>query len=217
MRRNKRRMMGGIGAALVLLAAEAVVLSCVLGVLPAGAAPLTDGLAPLRKSEYAFPVRMSAGTVYRGGLVAVSNGLAYAAANNAEYRVVGVAEDTVVNTAGAVRNVTVRQGVYAFANAFTGSGTNAVYALQVSDVGKPAYVVDDQTVGAASNAYVTVAGTVAYVEPDLKWVWVDVAKPWAGGISLQPFSLPTSATGLAPGRLWLYSGAAPTNVVQIVP
>jgi hypothetical protein len=118
---------------------------------------------------------------------------------------------------GAAVNVTVRQGIFAFANAFTGSGTNAVFSLQVSDVGKPAYVVDDQTVGAASNAYVTVAGTVAYVEPDLKWVWVDVGKPWSGGIPLQPFHLPTSATGLASGRLWLYTGAAPSNTVQVVP
>jgi hypothetical protein len=78
-------------------------------------------------------------------------------------------------------------------------------------------VVDDQTVGAASNAYFTVAGTVVYVEPDLKWVWLDVGRSWAETVALQPFDLPAADTGLASGRLYIINTATITNGVGIVP
>lgn len=219
----KKERMKAVAAALSLLAFEIVVLCALFGVFPARAAALTDGLAPTRMASRSFPCRMYAGVIYRGGLVAVSNGVAYPAANNAEYRVVGVAEETVDNQStaagySATRVCTVNQGIYAFANAVAGgSGTNAVYQLQVTDVGKPAYVVDDQTVGAASNAFFTVAGTVVYVEPDTKWVWIDVAKSWAETAALQPFDLPSAATGLASGRLYIVNTATITNGVGIVP
>lgn len=189
------------------------------------AAALTDGLAPVYKAVPEFPVRMYAGVIYRGGLVAVSNGVAYPAANNATYSVVGVAEDTVDNAItatgySATRRCVVRQGIFAFANVQTGTinaGTNAVYSLGVSDVGKPAYVVDDQTVGGSSNALYSVAGTVAYVEPDSKFVWIDVGKAWSGSIALQPFALPSASTGLASGRLYIVNTGNITNGVGIVP
>jgi hypothetical protein len=67
----------------------------------AQAAALTDGLTPLYKTSYEFPARMYSGVIYRGGLVAVSNGIAYPAANLAAYRVIGVAMETVDNQATA--------------------------------------------------------------------------------------------------------------------
>lgn len=188
------------------------------------AAALTDGLVPIMKSEPEFPARMYAGVIYRGGLVAVSNGIAYPAENNAQYRVVGVATKTVDNTStasdySATRRCVVRQGIFAFANVQTGvdASTNAVYSLGVSDVGKPAYVVDDQTVGTSSNGLYCVAGTVVYVEPDSKFVWVDVGKAWAGSVGLQTFALPSSASGLASGRLFSFTASGITNGVGIVP
>lgn len=203
-----RNRISAWGACFALAVFTALSLFATFG---ARAAPLADGLAPVYKAEAEFPVRMYAGVIYRGGLVAVSNGIAYPAANNADWRVVGVATKTVDNTStasgySAARRCVVRQGIYAFANAIaSGEGTNAVYSLAVSDVGKPAYVVDDQTVGAAATNTYAVAGTVAYVEPDSKWVWIDVGKAWAESVALQPYDLGTNTAGLASGRLYLIS------------
>lgn len=212
--RQKLTMMGAIMALCVFT-------GMMLCANKSRAAALSDGLAPTKLSADEFPARMYAGVIYRGGLVAISNGVAYPAENNAEYRVLGVAGETVDNTVGAAdysatRRCVIRQGIFLFANTRTGTdaSTNAVYSLAVSDVGKPAYVVDDQTVGASSNGLYTVAGTVAYVEPDAKFVWVDVGKAWSGSVALQPYKIPSAATGLASGRL--YTSAA-TNVVFVVP
>lgn len=207
--RKMRNKISAWGACFALAVFTALSLFATFG---ARAAPLADGLAPVYKSEAEFPVRMYAGVIYRGGLVAVSNGIAYPAANHADWRVVGVATKTVDNTStasgySAARRCVVRQGIYAFANVQTGvdASTNAVYSLGVSDVGKPAYVVDDQTVGASSNALTCVAGTVVYVEPDTRFVWIDVGKAWAGSVALQPYVLSTNTEGLASGRLYLIS------------
>lgn len=189
----------------------------------AQAAALTDGIAPVYKTSYEFPARMYAGVIYRGGLVAVSNGIAYPAENLAAYKVVGVATETVDNepTASgysATRRCAVKQGIFAFANAHvSGPATNAVYSIGVSDVGKPAYVVDDQTVGTSSNALYCVAGTVVYVEPDSRYVWIDVGKAWAETVPLIPFDLPSASTGLASGRLYIVNTTTITNGVGIVP
>jgi hypothetical protein len=143
------------------------------------------------------------------------------AADAATYRAVGVfMEDVTGGAANGDVRVDIQEGIFLFANVQTGTtngGTNAVYSLGVSDVGKPAYVVDDQTVGASSNALYSVAGTCVYVEPDSKFVWVDVGKAWAGSIALQPFVLPSASTGLASGRLYIVNTASITNGVGIVP
>lgn len=183
------------------------------------AAALTDGRPSQMKAEAFFPAVVGPVEVYRGGLAAISNGVAYPAANNASYLVVGVFAESVDNqttAAGysAARRCGVRQGIFAFDNS---TATNAPTRLGVSDVGKPCYVIDDQTVGTASNGYYTVAGTVVYVEPDLRSVWVDVGKVWAGSVPLQTFQLPSSASGLASGRLYVVNTATITNGVGIVP
>jgi len=219
--RQKATKWGAVGALIVY---GLVMIGCLLWFCPgmAHGAALTDSIPQVKRSEYAFPARMYAGVIYRGGLVAVSNGIAYPAANNADWRVIGVADYTVDNQStaaeySATRTISVSQGIFAFANVITsGSGTNATYSLAVTDVGKPAYVVDDQTVGAASNVYSCVAGTVAYVEPDLKRVWIDVGKAWAETVAVQPYDLPSSTNGLANGRLYIYSNFG-TNTVGIVP
>lgn len=187
-----RQKLTAIGAALSLTIFETIVILCIFGIFPlmstARAAALTDGLPPQYLTAPVFPVRMYAGVIYRGGLVAVSNGIAYPAANATDYRVVGVAEETVDNTStaagySATRNIVVRQGIFAFANSYTGSGTNAVYSVQATDVGKTAWVIDDQTICAVSNGFNVCAGTIAYVPPDKKFIWIDVGKVWASSVT----------------------------------
>lgn len=182
----------------------------------AHAAALTDSRPLDYKSEAWFPARIYAGVVYRGGMAAVSNGVVYPAANNAAYKVVGVFSETVDNQTtaalySATRRAPVRQGIFNFDNAPAGS-----LRLGVADVGKPCYVVDDQTVGTASNGYVTVAGTLVYVEPDAATVWVDVGKVWAGAVPLLTYQLASNTNGLASGRLF-YMTLNSTNFVGVVP
>lgn len=203
---------------LAVIALCALTAICLFGPEPkAHAAALTDSRPLDYKSEAWFPARIYAGVVYRGGMAAVSNGVVYPAANNAAYKVVGVFSETVDNQTtaslySATRRAPVRQGIFNFDNAASGSSLR----LGVSDVGKPCYVVDDQTVGAASNGYYTVAGTLVYVEPDASTVWVDVGKVWAGAVPLQTYQLPSSTNGLASGRLY-YMTLANTNWVGVVP
>ena len=82
------------------------------------------------------------GTIYEGGMVAInSSGKAVAAAITAGYKVVGRAE----NAAKSGEKVKIRRGVFGWDN----DATNAVVA---TDVGKPAYVVDDHTVTATADS-----------------------------------------------------------------
>lgn len=179
-----REKIGKYGAVAALACVEAVILMALAGVMIARGAALTDGIPLISKAEAAFPVPAYEGVLYRGGLVAVSNGVAYPAAENAEYRVIGVAAETVDNSSGDGLNVTVRQGIFGFANAYSGSGTNRVFLLGASDVGGLAYVVDDQTVGKGGAGTNTVAGTVVQVEATGdRWVWLDVGKVWTSSVT----------------------------------
>lgn len=179
-----REKIGKYGAVAALACVEAVILMALAGVMIARGAALTDGIPLISKAEAAFPVPAYEGVLYRGGLVAVSNGVAYPAAENAAYRVIGVAAETVDNSSGDGLNVVVRQGIFGFANAYSGSGTNRVFTLGASDVGKLAYVVDDQTVGKKGTGTNTVAGTVVQVEATGdRWVWLDVGKVWTSSVT----------------------------------
>ena len=80
---------------------------------------------------------------------------------------VGVAQDTVDNTAGTdgLVNVPIRRGVWRFANSTAGD------AIANADYGKPCYVVDNQTVAKTNGANTrVVAGTVRGVDDGGVWV-----------------------------------------------
>ena len=101
--------------------------------------------APCNTPEYVdntFVTVEAGGTIYEGGMVAInSSGKAVAAAITAGYKVVGRAE----NAAKSGEKVKIRRGVFGWDN----DTTDAVVA---TDVGKPAYVVDDHTVTATADS-----------------------------------------------------------------
>lgn len=106
--------------------------------------------------------------ILAGTLVARNtSGNAVPASDTTLLVVVGRAEETIDNTAGAAGDlaVVVKRGVFRLAN----SGTAAVDA---DDEGKFCYVEDDQTVGETSTHKVK-AGRVVDVDDD--GVWVDTS------------------------------------------
>ena len=115
----------------------------------------------------AFPLP-AGGKVYGGGMVAIAAaGFAVSATATATNQSVGRADETVDNTSGANgdRRVKVRRGVFLYQNSAGGD------LIGNADIGKPCYVVDDQTVAKtnAGNAR-PVAGIVFEVAPQGVWV-----------------------------------------------
>jgi hypothetical protein len=100
--------------------------------------------APRNTPEYVdntFITITAGGTIYEGGMVAItSGGVAVAAAASAGYKVVGRAETPAVS--GGI--VKVRMGVFGWDN-------DTTHPVSATDVGKTAYVVDDHTVTATSG------------------------------------------------------------------
>ena len=115
-----------------------------------------------------YPVAAGA-KVYKGALVCVSTGTGYAqtGADAASLLFVGVAYDTADNTGGAGGAKTVRvqkSGEYLY---------NAPTAAQ-TDVGKPALIVDDNTVKTAATTNNVPAGVVVgYVDSGHLLVRID--------------------------------------------
>jgi len=107
-------------------------------------------------------------TIYKGAIVCVNTtGYAVAGAKTAGYKVVGVAEEQVDNSAGSDGDlsVRVRKGVFAFKN-----DTDAVAQ---SHIGRPCYVVDDQTVADEAEGSSVVAGLVEGIDANDE-IWVSV-------------------------------------------
>lgn len=90
------------------------------------------------------------------------------AADAATYRAVGIAADTITGgDADGDERLDVSSGVFAFA---IGGGGDA---LTVADIGKPVYVIDDQTVGKTNpNSIRCVAGALHDVADGFAWVEV---------------------------------------------
>jgi len=107
-------------------------------------------------------------TIYKGALVCVNNtGYAVAGAKTAGYKVVGVADEQVDNSAGSDGDlsVRVRKGVFAFKN-----DTDAVAQ---SHIGRPCFVVDDQTVADEAEGSSVVAGLVEAIDANDE-IWVSI-------------------------------------------
>lgn len=120
--------------------------------------------------ERQVPVAANA-VIFQGGLVQINaTGFAVPATATAANVTIGRAEDSVNNTGGAngAQVVCARRGRFRFANSAAGD------LITRSDIGKPCYVVDDQTVAKTNNAGARpVAGTVYDV--DAQGVWVEIA------------------------------------------
>lgn len=111
-------------------------------------------------------------TVWNGSLTAANaNGELRPAADVANITVVGVAQRKMVNTTGAAAKCVPPAKVAAGCFKFATTGANA---LTAADIGKNAYVLDDQTVvrqaGTVNNI---VAGVVDSIDPD-GGIWIKV-------------------------------------------
>ncbi|MCF8719218.1 hypothetical protein [Nitrospina gracilis] len=119
-----------------------------------------------RKNEiHSDPVKAST-KIFMGTMVCLdASGLAVPGADTAGLRVRGMAREQVDNSAGAnsAKNIETEEGVFLF----TSSG------LTDADVGKAAYIADDQTVQVAATTNKIVAGMIVAVESATKaWVWI---------------------------------------------
>lgn len=111
------------------------------------------------------------GKIWQGSIVQISaTGFAVPATATAAHVAIGRAEETVDNTGGAngAKRIKVRRGTFRFANSAAGD------AIAATEIGKPCYVVDDQTVAKTNNGGARpIAGTVFDV--DAQGVWVEFA------------------------------------------
>lgn len=135
-----------------------------------------------------YPVA-AATTIYQGTQVAVnSSGYAVPAADTSGLRVIGRAEETVTNSGSAGDlTINVKRGVFLFDN----SGTSAVDA---DDIGKFAFVEDDQTIAESSTNKV-IAGRVVGVVTEGVWIDTTYAYPVPSADTLTALTFSTDATG----------------------
>lgn len=160
-----------------------------------------DRSTPCRHPEAArllvsYPVA-AASVCYKGALVAITAGYAASAVAAAGAIVVGIAEETVDNSAGldGAKRVLVSSG-----NSFRLVGSGIVAA----DVGKPAYLADNQTVTDATGTYGIVVGVIEELEAtDVVWVHVPPtnALAVAGLAALTPKSIALSQHAVTAGDI----------------
>lgn len=100
-------------------------------------------------------------TILQGAIVVMEAGLAVPGKTGLNLVVLGVAPTTAKNTgADGEKSVEAKRGTFKFANL----GADAILA---GDVGKDAYLVDDQTVAKTSGTNTrSVAGKIIQVESD---------------------------------------------------
>lgn len=118
--------------------------------------------------------KMAAGVkAYAGGLAVIDNtGYCRPGRGVATDRAIGRFEETVDNTGGAAGALLVHVLSGEFKWATAGGGDTVTQAF----VGRPAYVVDDQTVAATDNTGArSFAGIVTRVETDGIWVLMGLA------------------------------------------
>lgn len=117
-----------------------------------------------------IPVAANA-VIHQGAQVQINaGGFAVPATATAANVAIGRAEEGVNNTGGAngAATIKVRRGIFRFANSAAGD------LITRSEIGKPVYVVDDQTVAKTNNAGARpIAGTCFDV--DAQGVWVEYA------------------------------------------
>ncbi len=122
-----------------------------------------------RKDGAAIGLKLAAGTkIDAGNLVAVNaDGFAVPASATASLVVMGVAQQSVDNTAGADGDAVVeiyRKQVFCLSN------VGAPRGVTQAQVGREVYVVDAVTVDAGGGPVQILAGICLGVEPDGVWV-----------------------------------------------
>ncbi|MFZ4394162.1 MAG: hypothetical protein ACOYOU_00890 [Kiritimatiellia bacterium] len=124
---------------------------------------------PQRFGDYVGLTVASNVIVYAGAMVAINTGgYAVPAADTASYSVIGRAEETVDNRGvaySATQPIKVARGIFRWAN-----GDAATDA----DIGKLAYVTDDQTINKTGGGQNIIAGSI--VDVDSSGVWVDTSR-----------------------------------------
>ena len=133
----------------------------------AGATPATAPVNTPQRTGELVSLAQGSNSLFAGTLVCITtDGVLAPASDVASLKVVGRAERSSDNTGdaySAAKTVTVRRGVFQWANG--GGFTN-------SDIGSLAYVQDDNTVTTAgASTYKIVAGII--VDVDANGVWVD--------------------------------------------
>lgn len=136
--------------------------------------------------------------LWGGGIVALNaSGYAVKGAASDALVCVGIAAATVDNSAGAAADLTVdaMAGEFKLANSAGGD------EITIADVGKPCYLVDDQTVAKTPGTGRSKAGRVTYVESDGVFIAMG---PAAGEADAALLSMPALAA---------LDGTATTRVV----
>lgn len=124
---------------------------------------------PAREGDLVSDPVKAATTIYAGALVCLdASGWAVPGSTATTLTARGRAEELVDNSSGANgdKSVTVRRGVFQFAN----SGSDAI---DRADIGGTAYIVDDETV-AATDGTGTRSAAGKIVDVDDLGVWVEI-------------------------------------------
>jgi hypothetical protein len=190
---KKSRMMAVFGTVLCLVA-----MGCGLAYATALSA---ERDTPARANAYVSLTVKTNVIIYAGSLVCVdSTGKAVPAADTSGYAVIGRAESTVDNATSVTTTKTIKvaRGTFRWANGDV---------IAAADIGKIAYVTDDQTVNKTGGGQNIIAGTV--VDVDSSGVWVDTAKVGPIGAAT-PSSLAVSG-GATVGTTLAVTGATALN------
>jgi len=137
-------------------------------------AALTKDRDTRRRDGQRFDLPVAAATrIFAGSLVVLDAGTAKPGSAALSLRAVGMAEETVDNSAGAAGDLSVPviRGVYAFAN------SAAADEITAADLFAPCHIVDDQTVARTDGSGTrSTAGIVLGVDSNGIWVAVGVAE-----------------------------------------
>lgn len=122
-------------------------------------------IRPLTNASY-LPIGVAAATkIPAGALVALNaSGYAINAADAANAKVIGVAPETVDNSAGSAGALTITPLIGAFTG-FVNDGTNP---CTIAHVGRTVWVVDNQTIGSDNGTNEVKAGILLGIESDGK-------------------------------------------------
>lgn len=150
-------------------------LSFGFGAALAFGATLTDDRPYIEREGKQIGLLQASNVIYKGSLVAISNGLAYPAKSYVGYQIAGVAIEKSDNSGAnysSTRKIVVGQGVFSM---------NKLGDVDYTDVGKKVYVYDDNTVSILTNGNSIVAGTLLDVDGTAAFVAAGLASRGISG------------------------------------
>lgn len=176
---------------LMMVVLTLAVMAC--ATLAQATALTADRDTPQRAKEYLGLTVASNALIYAGAMVAVnSNGYAVAAADTAGYAVIGRAEEYVDNRGTlyvATKSIKIAMGTFQWRN---------VDSITDADIGKLAYVTDDNGVNKTGGGQNIIAGSI--VDVDAAGVWVDTGRIGPIGATT-PASVAVSGNATVGGTL----------------